>query len=129
MEPDNASAETLCRDPDYSKIVSIELDCLADHIRISREASLPEAVADDHHRMGPRSAIFIRREGAPLRSGHAQHVEVISRHERSSDTFVLPISTQQVEGSKIVHSQPGEDFIAIAIVFVIGVRDRTCAIT
>src|SRR5262249_49349535 len=127
-QPYPASVEALWRNADDGEIALVEPNRLPDQSRISRESPLPQPVTDDHYRMSPWRAVFIRSEGSSQRRAHGQYTEEIARDQRTPDTFGLPFAVHQVEGFEIERGQPTEDFVTVAIFFVIGVRDRNGAI-
>ena len=79
----DGAAEAARRDADDGDLLPVQPDDAADDGRVALEAALPEPVADDRDR---RRALalppFRRVEEAPGHRFHAQHVEVVPRHEQ-----------------------------------------------
>ena len=62
----------------------------AEHIGISAETSLPEAVAKDSHGRWIRFAIITLSEGAAERRLNAKHREIVASHQAGVTLFLRP---------------------------------------
>src|SRR4030095_4033014 len=88
----------------------IERNCLANHCGIGAKTTLPKAVADDGHRMGTWSAIFLRQERAPLDRLDSQDVEVVAGDHFTNYLFNI-FRAAKFELLDMISSQSGENFL------------------
>ncbi len=84
-EADKRPAETGRSDADDRDVDAIEPDVPADRGRFAAEALHPQPMADDGQRRLFRDARLARRERAPERRRHTEHVEVVVRDQKSPD--------------------------------------------
>ena len=66
--------------------------------------------------------IFFRCEAAPQGGSDAEHVEELRRYPSSRQTFRL-IRAGQIEAAKLHCSDPGKDFVLLAPIEEVGIRD------
>ena len=92
-----------------------------DDRRVGTEATLPQAVTYDADRIGART-VFFRCEAAPHGRSDAEHVEELRRHSSSRQTF-RRIRACQIEAAKLHCGDPGKDFVLLAPIEEVRIRD------
>jgi hypothetical protein len=89
---------------------------------IGIEFPLPQAGADHRHRIAAlRVAVFGRREDAARQRMHAQHGEIVPRHQFAPHALALVV-VANAQRPRLRHSQTGEQRQVVAVVAVIRVR-------
>src|SRR5262245_16058756 len=83
------------RDAHHSVAATVELDSLADDLRVASETPLPKPLADDRHPLAAR-LLFFRQKRAALNRLDAQSLEEICRH-RTADNALRLAGASQVE--------------------------------
>ncbi len=107
--------------PDDGERQVVDLDGLADDLRIGCEVVPPQAVADDHDRMAAGRDLVGGQQGAAALRMHPEHVEVVPGDELGRDRAgAAPASERDVGQSRA--EQPGERLAVLAQVQVVGIR-------
>src|SRR5262249_15196428 len=91
------------RDAHHSVAATVELDRLADDLRVASETPLPTPLADDRHRRRARS-FFFRQKRAALNQPDANSLEEICRH-RTADNALRLADASQVERVEVRRGQ------------------------
>src|SRR2546423_1443849 len=90
----------------------VESNCLANHRWVGVETSLPQAVADDGHRMSTGSLIFFRQERAAPDRIDTQQLEVVAGNSFTKDLFYIFRATK-FELLDAISSQSRKNFVLL----------------
>ena len=74
-----SSLKTFWSNANYRESLAIHQHVLPDHRCIGPKSTLPEAMAQHHHRACSGGTVFFRTKCASQLRAHAQHIKVISR--------------------------------------------------
>src|SRR5262245_12158670 len=96
--------------------MSIDFNALADGVRVSPKASLPQAITDHDNWMGAWRLVIRCGEHSSLRRRDSQRGKVVTRGERAVDAFGGAVAPAETERSLIVGNQIGTNLIQLTVV-------------
>jgi hypothetical protein len=101
--------------------VLVDLDCLADYVRICAEVRLPQPVADHRYRRAARLLVFCRQKAAPEDRPHTKHVEIICRRNHAPHTLRFPFACE-AHRCEVAGRDARKALLPVAHGFEIGIR-------
>ena len=112
-----------CRigDTDDRQRIVVDLDRLADDVRIGAEVAPPQTIAENDDRMAARSNLVRRQEGAATLGTNAEDLKVVSGHELGPERAGASTSAE-TDGGERRAEESRERLIVIAEVLVVGIR-------
>ncbi len=116
------AAEFLGRHSDHRKLLAIHADRAADDSAVAVELPLPQAIAQDRHRVSALAvAVFVRRKDAAQHRLHPKHCEVVARNQLTPHPFDA-LAIAQAQRPRLGHRQAIQQGQVCAVVAVIFVR-------
>src|SRR2546426_10363709 len=125
MRFEGETQKTALRDTDDHEALIVDSQRLAYDVRVSAKASLPEVIAQDHHRVPAWCATLLQRERATQRGVDSQGGEEVVGNELPEDLLrfspgaLRPQEKRPVPGAG---DQAGKDPCGVAQITVFGKR-------
>ena len=122
----SAKTERSRHDPHDGVIAVVQDHRLAEDLRIAAEAVLPQAVAQDHHRLV--GALFRIRIGATQHGIHTEHREKAGGGAGTGDPFGRT-STSEIVLHVVITTDVLEDLVLVPPVEIVGSRPGCAIVT
>jgi hypothetical protein len=115
------SPEFAGKDADDGVVLTIDLDGLADRVWIASQPLFPARVSEDGEGMRAFLDVVFRREQAPERGFHAEHLEVVAGDEVAPDSLAFA-AVAETGGQEAVSGDAGQHGVAtVADVAIVGI--------